>query len=197
MLNNIRCNYIQVIFVEKRSNIVEKLETFSEKEILAYAIASERELELFYRNISKDRGQLIAEFLETAANDEKAHWELLLGIYREKFEEETGESVEGVSSVHASLSTETCENLVDALRIVLENEENTYRIYHYLSKKAPEHRDVFEYLATQEAGHIEGLKMYKEYFEAQLEGNEISKTPITAQLFSNPEQYYKPRTKPY
>ncbi|EHR78378.1 hypothetical protein OCC_12406 [Thermococcus litoralis DSM 5473] len=59
--------------------------------------------------------------------------------------------VEGVSWVHSFLYTETCENLVDALRIVLENEENTYRIYNYLSKKAPEHRDVFEYLATQEA----------------------------------------------
>jgi rubrerythrin len=186
-----------VIFVEKRSNIIEKLEAFSEKEILSYAIASERELELFYRDLSKDKGQLIAEFLETVANDEKAHWEVLLGIYREKFGEETLQLVEGVSSVHASLSTETCENLVDALRIVLENEENTYRIYNYLSKKAPEHRDVFEYLATQEAGHIEALKMYKDYFEAQLGGNEISKTPITAQLFSNPEQYYKPRTKPY
>ncbi|AGT34275.1 hypothetical protein OCC_13965 [Thermococcus litoralis DSM 5473] len=31
--------------MEKRSNIIEKLEAFSEKEILSYAIASERELE--------------------------------------------------------------------------------------------------------------------------------------------------------
>lgn len=183
--------------MEKRSNIIEKLEAFSEKEILSYAIASERELELFYRDLSKDKGQLIAEFLETVANDEKAHWEVLLGIYREKFGEETVQSVKDILSVHTSPYTESCENLVDALRIVLENEENAYRIYQYLSKNAPEHREVFEYLATQEAGHIEALKMYKDYFEAQLEGDEVSKTPITAQLFSNPGQYYKPRTKPY
>ncbi|NJE26288.1 rubrerythrin [Thermococcus sp. MV5] len=176
--------------------IVKKLEKLSEKEILGYAIASEEDARQFYLKLAEGKGELIGEFFRDLANAERVHKTLLLNLYDDIFGDKEYTVPENIPLVESTVNIVTLGNLVEALKTALMNEKTAERVYTLLAQKLPEHKTLFDFLATQERAHYKAIEAHKEYLEGLMRGKpEYAEIPAHV-IFNQVEIYYKPRTQP-
>lgn len=176
--------------------IVSKLLELSPKEILGYAIASEEDAKNYYMELASKSGQLLGEFFETLAKAEEGHKKILLKLHAKLFGDENYQVPEGIPLAETSVKVETVQNLVEAMKVALQNEKNAERIYTHLSKVLPEHGELFSFLATQEKAHYASIKSHTEYLEGLMESKpNYVNAPVTY-LNNQLELYLGPRTMP-
>ncbi|HIH72263.1 MAG: Rubrerythrin-related protein [Thermococcales archaeon 44_46] len=174
-------------------NIVIRLETLSEKEILGYAIASEEDAKNFYLKLGEGKGELIENFFKELAKAEESHKTLLLNLHKKLFGDINYITPKEIPFFESTVNVVTVGSMIEAMETALLNEKVAERVYNLLAKRLPEHKALFEFLATQERAHYNSIKVHKEYFEDITRGKpEYVDVPVHV-LFNQVEIYYKPR----
>ncbi|WP_206203453.1 ferritin family protein [Thermococcus sp. M36] len=176
-------------------DIFEKLAGLSPREILGYALASEDDAKEFYEHLASKSGALLGEFFKDLAKAEENHKRILLKLYEELFGDTEYPVPEDIPLAETTVKVDTVANLIEAMRVALENEKNAERIYSHLAETLPEHRGIFKFLAAQERAHYAAIRSHTEYLEDVTQGQqEYVNAPIEffgAQL----ELYLGPHTK--
>ncbi|ACS90947.1 MAG TPA: ferritin family protein [Thermococcaceae archaeon] len=174
-------------------DIVIRLETLSEKEILGYAIASEEDAKAFYLKLGEGKGELIQNFFKDLAKAEEAHKTLLLNLHKKLFGNENYITPKGIPFLESTINVVTLGSMVEAMKTALMNEKVAERVYKLLAKRFPEHKALFEFLATQERAHYNSIKAHEEYLEGIIrEKPDYVDVPVHV-LFNQLEIHYKPR----
>ncbi|ALV63725.1 Rubrerythrin [Thermococcus sp. 2319x1] len=174
-------------------DIVKRLEVLSEKEILGYAIASEEDAKAFYLKLAEGKGELIENFFKDLAKAEEAHKTLLLNLYRKLFGDENYTVPEGIPFLESTINAVTLGTMVEAMKTALMNEKVAERVYKLLAKRLPEHKALFDFLATQERAHYKAIEVHKEYLEGLMRGKPDYANIPAHVIFNQVEIYYKPR----
>lgn len=154
-------------------DILEKLAGLSLREVLGYAIASEEGgARDFYTHLASKSGALLGgEFFRDLARAEENHKRILLRLYSGLFGEEEYPVPEGgIPLAETSVKVDTVANLIEAMRVALENEKNAERIYSHLAERVPEERGIFKFLAAQEKAHYAAIRSHTEYLEDVTQG---------------------------
>ena len=173
--------------------IVKKLESLSEREILGYAIGSEEDAKEFYLKLAQGNSELMKKFFEDLAKAEEAHKALLFNLHKKVFGDVNYVVPKDIPFAESTVNEVTLGAMVEAMRTALMNEKVAERVYRLLAKRLPEHEALFEFLAAQERAHYKAIEAHKEYLEGLVEGNpEYVKSPVHV-IFNQIEIYYKPR----
>lgn len=177
-------------------DILEKLAGLSLREVLGYAIASEEGARDFYTHLASKSGALLGEFFRDLARAEENHKRILLRLYSGLFGEEEYPVPEGIPLAETSVKVDTVANLIEAMRVALENEKNAERIYSHLAERVPEERGIFKFLAAQEKAHYAAIRSHTEYLEDVTQGEaEYVNAPVEF-LNTQLELYLGPHTRP-
>ncbi len=129
----------------------------SVSEVLDFAISREIEAHKFYvRLIEWVQRPEVAKAFENMATDELQHRIRLEAVKSGEVcinKEEVGNL--GIADAMPPVEPEVDMSYVQALRVAMQREKNSYRIYTNLATIAtkPEFRDMFLKLAQEEAGH--------------------------------------------
>ncbi len=150
----------------------EALDRLSLKEIIGYCIESEKNTAQIYRKISKDLPELMSNRFKSLADDEDLQREQLLKIHKILFGDKkyVVPKKEGLPRLQSDVTSKSVGNLLDALAKAIDHENNVYKVYKYISENHEEQKDLFEYLAMMEHGHLESLKKEKEMLEGKVSG---------------------------
>jgi rubrerythrin len=149
-------------------DIVDQLEKLDLKEILGYAIESEKAAQSFYLDMAKTAPGLAATRLENLAREEEKHEEIAREVYTKKFGDEPYTIPKGLPPLESSVDVDTVTSLIHALETAMKNENNAYRVYRYLANKVSEHKDLFKYLASMEKGHYDIVKAERDNYESRI-----------------------------
>ncbi len=146
-----------------------ELKSLSLKQLLGYAIFSEKEAAKLYRNLVKglDKDSLVAHKFESIAKDEDMHMRVLQDLYLDIFENEEWEFPEGtgLKPFETEVEIKTIDNMIHALGDAMQNEYKGYKVYKYLAKVHKDQKKLFTYISNNEHSHYDILKREKEHLE--------------------------------
>lgn len=169
-------------------NMDEILKGLNLKEIIGYAIGSEKAAGNYYRMLVKvfDPNELVKTKFENIAKDEDMHKWVLLDFHKELFGDDDYTVPEGLPPFESVAEVDTVETLLEALNIAMQNERNAYNVYMFLAKHHKEHRKLFKYLAQTETGHYETLKQEKGFFDEEVKEDAGFKGLSVTQAYRSP-----------
>jgi rubrerythrin len=148
--------------------IFEELEKQDVKDILGYALESERAATTYYKTLAKSAAGLAATRLENLAREEEMHEKTVKDIYKKEFGDARYTIPGGLPPLESAVEIDTVTSLIHALETAMKNEYNAYRVYTYLAKKVKTHKSLFTYLAGMEKGHYDIVKTEKDTYESTL-----------------------------
>jgi rubrerythrin len=148
--------------------IVEELKKLGLKEILGYAIESEKAANAYYMELARNAPGLAATRLENLAREEEMHRKTVQAIYEKNFGDESYRVPENLPPLESSVTVDTVTSLIHALETAMQNEYTAYRVYRYLATQEKEHKDLFKYLASMEKGHYEIVRDEKDTYEGHI-----------------------------
>jgi len=151
---------------DKLSEILSRLSSLSEKELLSYWIKGEYEEAETYLKLAEKARELglpeeVVNTFVVLAKESKGHGSRLREIYRRKYgEEPVMVDVPGVEAEILRQDMKVPEDVVEVLRNAMESELFAKRLYERLAEETNDDslRRVYLYLAEIERGHYERLR---------------------------------------
>ncbi len=149
-------------------DIFEELEKLDIKDILGYALESEKTAKVYYMKLAKSASGLAATRLENLAREEEMHEKTVKDVYKKQFGDASYTIPGGLPPLESVVEVDTVTSLIHALETAMKNENNAYRVYTYLAKKLKDHKDLFTYLASMEKGHFDIVKAERDTYESTI-----------------------------
>lgn len=149
-------------------DIFDQLDTLDLKQILGYAIESEKAAQSFYLELAKTAPGLAATRMENLAREEEKHEEAVRNVYKKRFGDEEYTVPENLPPLESSVDIDTVTSLIHALETAMKNEYNALRVYRYLANKEKKREDLFKYLAQMEKTHYEIVKEERDNYESRI-----------------------------
>lgn len=150
------------------TEIFKELEKQDVKDILGYALESERAATTYYKTLAKSAPGLAATRLENLAREEEVHEKTVKDVYKKEFGDASYTIPGGLPPLESVVEINTVTSLIQALETAMKNEYNAYRVYTYLAKKMKSHKSLFTYLAGMEKGHYDIVKAEGDTYESTI-----------------------------